>query len=165
MRIRKADKGDAKSFLQFQCLLDQEATYMLFEPHERTTTVRQQKKVLAEILQADTSCIYFALDKDEIIGYVGIYGSYLERIRHVGYLTIGIRQAYCNQGIGKQLLERADMFAKASGIKRLELTVVKENKSAVHLYKKCGFQEEGIRKSAVCIGGVWMDELYMAKFI
>lgn len=165
MRIRPIEKNDAKAFYQFQLLLDQEAKYMLYEPTERVTTVRQIKKTISEIKNTETSTIFIAEKDKQIVGYLGLYGSSLKRVKHVGYISIGIVEAHCNKGLGYQLLSASFQFAKTTGINRLELSVIEENKRAIHLYQKCHFSIEGVRKKAVRINGQWHDELYMAKLL
>ncbi|MBM7841301.1 ribosomal-protein-alanine N-acetyltransferase [Alkalihalobacillus xiaoxiensis] len=165
MRIRTVEKKDAEAFYQFQVKLDQEAEYMLYEPNERITTVRQIKKTIKDIKKMETSTIFIAEEGNRIIGYVGIYGSSLRRVKHVGYISIGIIEAYCNKGIGYQLLTSSIQFAEETELKRLELSVIEENKRAIHLYQKCGFVLEGVRKKAVRINKQWHDEFYMAKIL
>ena len=63
------------------------------------------------------------------------------------------------------MFKRLDAWAVSQEITRLELTVRKENKAAVHLYEKSGFVIEGLRKNSMRVGGVYADEYYMAKFI
>ncbi|WP_277674608.1 GNAT family N-acetyltransferase, partial [Piscibacillus halophilus] len=48
---------------------------------------------------------------------------------------------------------------------RLELTVIVENKAAVNLYKKMGFEIEGVKKDSLKLGERYVDEYYMAKLI
>lgn len=56
-------------------------------------------------------------------------------------------------------------WAKQKGLHRLELTVIAHNKCAVHVYEKLGFEIEGVKRDALYIDGVFVDELYMSKLL
>lgn len=47
------------------------------------------------------------------------------------------------KGVGQQLINVAEQKAKASGFSKLSLTVVKDNKAALKLYQKMGFEIVG----------------------
>ena len=57
------------------------------------------------------------------------------------------------------------LWARKKGFYRLELGVLSTNEQAISLYKKFGFQEEGIRKSRYHIDGTWVDEILMSKLL
>ncbi len=46
-------------------------------------------------------------------------------------------------------------------LNRIQLGVEAGNKSAIALYKKLGFQEEGTLRQNICKNGVWTDSLVM----
>lgn len=165
VQLREITISDAKPFLQLQLQLDKEASYMLYEPGERTTTVREQRKAIADIQQSPSSTIFVAEHDKKLIGYLSVFGSRLQRIRHVGYITIGILEDYCNQGLGRKLLEKADHFAQSVQLHRLELTVIEENARALHVYQKCGYEQEGVRRRAIRHGHKWLNEIYMGKLL
>jgi len=60
-------------------------------------------------------------------------------------LGIGIADAWCGKGYGKQLMDRLIREAKARGKKAITLIHVRENEAAANLYRKCGFQVTGER--------------------
>ncbi len=95
-----------------------------------------------EAMKQDTLFI-IALDGNEIVGYCGMYCSMEE-----GEITnVAAAPASQNQGIGRQMLEHLLKQASQKGISRIILEVRISNASAIHLYKKLGFQNCGIRKN------------------
>jgi RimJ/RimL family protein N-acetyltransferase len=84
---------------------------------------------------------------EEVIGEVDIIIRPLERIKHIGQLSIGTLPAYQRQGMATLLLELAIVCAHKKGLRRLELSVFANNHPARALYKKFGFSEEGVRKN------------------
>ncbi len=52
--------------------------------------------------------------------------------------------------------------AKIKGLTRIGLTVRENNTSAIALYEKMGFEQEGIHKNGVCIDGKYENHIFMA---
>lgn len=108
---------------------------------------------------------FIAVSDGLIIGWCDI--SALDRpvFAHIGSLGIGILAPYRGLGIGKKLLQTAIQKAEQKGLTRIELTVREKNKSAIALYKKFGFEIEGIHKKGVCIDGKYENHLCMALLL
>lgn len=66
-------------------------------------------------------------------------------------------------GVGGQLLQAVLAWANHEAIKRIELTVVSENEAALALYKKIGFEVEGVKRRSLLMDGEYYDEYYMGK--
>ncbi len=60
------------------------------------------------------------------------------------------------------LMTTALKKAKSKGLTRIELTVREHNLSAIALYKKLGFEQEGVHKNGVCIDGKYENHIFMA---
>ncbi|MFL6621749.1 MAG: GNAT family N-acetyltransferase [Sulfurifustis sp.] len=99
---------------------------------------------------------------EQVVGWCDI--SPLDRpvYRHCGILGIGIIAGYRRQGIGTALLRAALKQAKEIGLKRVELTVRAPNRVAIALYQKLGFMQEGVKRNAIYIDGVYEDLVIMA---
>jgi ribosomal protein S18 acetylase RimI-like enzyme len=108
---------------------------------------------------------FIAVSDGHIIGWCDI--SALDRpvFAHIGSLGIGLIAPYRGLGIGKQLLQTAIQKAEQKGLTRIELTVREKNKPAIALYKKFGFEIEGIHKNAVCIDGTYENHIFMALLL
>ncbi|WZX99768.1 GNAT family N-acetyltransferase [Bacillus sp. FSL W7-1360] len=165
MNIREIKEVDAAAFLVLQKQIDKETSYMLYEPGERTMTISEQQKMLQTIHKASNSAMLGAESMRKLVAYIGVLGSPLKRKRHVGQIVIGVVAAYHGQGIGRRLLQEAEIFAKQAGLLRLELTVMKHNKRALALYKSVGYQIEGEKTCSLRIDGNCVDEWTMAKIL
>jgi L-amino acid N-acyltransferase YncA len=84
---------------------------------------------------------------------------------HAGFITIGIVEEHRGKGIGKGLIKAAIDGAKARGLTRLELIVREENTSAVALYKKMGFEIEGLKRNANYVDGVYENAYVMGLLL
>ena len=62
--------------------------------------------------------------------------------RHRCEIAIALYQEYCDFGIGKAMLEMLLDIAKQVGYEQAELEVIANNKSAIALYEKLGFQKK-----------------------
>jgi putative acetyltransferase len=75
-----------------------------------------------------------------------------------------VYQAYIGIGVGSKLLEAAlDLTDNWLNVTRVELEVYIDNKSAISLYKKFGFEIEGTSKNYAFKNGKYVDTLFMAR--
>jgi putative acetyltransferase len=68
----------------------------------------------------------------------------------IGELSIYLHDDFQNVGLGTALTKKILKLAKNEKMHKIELGVVAENKIAMHLYEKCGFQVEGRSKDNFC---------------
>jgi len=108
---------------------------------------------------------FIAVCDERIIGWCDISGLDRPVFAHIGSLDMGILAPYRGRGIGKKLLQTAIQKAEQKGLTRIELTVREKNKRAIALYKKFGFEVEGIHKNGVCIEGTYENHVFMALLL
>ncbi|MOA52329.1 putative acetyltransferase YhhY [compost metagenome] len=56
-----------------------------------------------------------------------------------------------------------EQWRLSTNIMRVELTVMTNNEFGIKLYKKMGFEIEGIKKNSMIVDDGFVDEYYMAK--
>ena len=162
MNIRKIKMEDANSYLEMLLNLDKETKFMMFEPEERSNSIDIARRKIENTIKGD-NLILVATEGTEIIGFLSVERGVPRRIRHTGYVVVGIREKYRGMGIGSKLFSELDKWARENNLTRLELTVVSSNIVAKHLYEKNGFEIEGIKRKSVLVDGKYLDEFYMAK--
>jgi RimJ/RimL family protein N-acetyltransferase len=165
MFIRPIQEKDSEQFLLLAKEIDQETQFMLLERGERATTIEEQRQKIRNVLSQSNQIILVAEHENELIGYLGAYGGNFQRNRHSVYLVVGILQAYTGQGVGAQFFKALEEWALTRDIHRLELTVMAHNNRAMRLYRKMGFETEGIKKDSLKINGKYVDEYYMVKIL
>ncbi|MCE1245410.1 MAG: GNAT family N-acetyltransferase [Firmicutes bacterium] len=167
MEIRMITESDAEKFLELSKKLDQETRFMMLEPGERNTTVEEQENQLRQLLTSGNSMIFVAEREEtgELVGYIGLFGGRYIRISHCAHIVMGILENYRGQGLGKAFMQTAEQWARDTGIRRLELSVVTDNEVAIALYTKTGFEVEGLKKRSLLIDSRFVDEYYMVKLI
>lgn len=100
------------------------------------------KQAFLESMEEDTLFVV-AVEQHEIVGYCGMYCSFGE-----GEITnVAVKPGNQNRGIGGRMLQYLLAQARQRNISRIILEVRVSNKNAIHLYKKLGFQNCGIRKN------------------
>ncbi|MDZ7543846.1 GNAT family N-acetyltransferase, partial [Clostridium perfringens] len=71
---------------------------------------------------------------------------------------------YQNMGVGTALMEALlDVADNWLMLIRVELTVFEDNKRAIHLYEKFGFEKEGLKRLASIRNGKYENEYLMAR--
>jgi len=89
-----------------------------------------------------------AEDKNRIVGYAAIFKFPHQRRKGIGDLAIYLHQDFHSVGLGTAMTRRLLELATKEKMHRISLTVVEENKFAIALYKKFGFQIEGTSRDA-----------------
>lgn len=98
--------------------------------------------------------------KEVLVGFITYKESnYFRNMYSIG-ITIGSR--YWNRGYGQDSIKLllTYLFDELNAI-RVELEVIKTNIRAITCYKKCGFIEEGIRRSKCYLNGEYVDTIIM----
>ena len=165
--LKNIEMEDVEGFWNLLNSLDNETNYMMYEPKEREqrTGIQELKDdIQSNVINGD-DFLQIALDGNKTIGYIRAERGKFNRISHTVYIVIGILKDYSSKGIGTDFFKNLDKWAEENGIIRLELTVECHNKAARHLYEKCGFEIEGIRKKSMFVEGAFVDEYYMAKIL
>lgn len=122
-------------------------------------------KTFQEGLISQNAPVYYAIDGDKVVGWCDVFPEDNPHQNHRGGLGMGLLPEYRGRGIGSQLLEKVIDKAKEFGLEKIELHVYTTNKSAIALYEKFGFEEEGIIKKYRKLNGEYFDCLSMAKFL
>jgi ribosomal protein S18 acetylase RimI-like enzyme len=105
---------------------------------------------------------WVALSAGEVVGWCDVTPKTRPIYAHGGVLGIALLPPFRGQRIGKRLILRTLEAARAFGLSRVELTVRENNASAIALYKRVGFDVEGLQRRAVRVDGVYEDVVCMA---
>ncbi len=102
--------------------------------------------------------------EERVIGHAMLTVYSNPRARHSGGIGIMVHRDYQGQGVGTRLLETLlDMADNWLMLVRVELGVYADNERAIRLYKRLGFEREGIKRMAAIRSGRYEDELMMAR--
>jgi len=100
---------------------------------------------------------------DKTVGFGGLYVMG-DGLSHTGWILLGVHDAYQARGIGGKLLHMLTAIASVTiGLRRVQMTVFADNEPAIKLYKRFGFEIEGVHRDFVRRGDGFTDALTMAK--
>jgi ribosomal protein S18 acetylase RimI-like enzyme len=124
------------------------------------------RSILRSMSSSRTAIFLVAEVDGQVVGSLKCTGYRQRAFRHVATLDIAIHKDFRSQGIGTALMQEAVSWAKSIGfIKRIELFVYSSNEVAIALYKKFGFEVEGLRKKGLCHRGAYVDYYMMALLL
>ncbi|RDU25186.1 GNAT family N-acetyltransferase [Anaerosacchariphilus polymeriproducens] len=161
--LRSANANHAKEICNLRHITSEETHFMVRYPEEVDLNDEQLKKTLESIENDEKDFMITAFLDGRIIGDAGIMkiNKYM-KCRHRAYFGISILKEYCNQGIGKSMLNLVLKQAMINGFEQVELGVFEDNSAAIHLYEKCGFKQVGILPRAFKLkDGTYRDEIKM----
>ena len=85
----------------------------------------------------------------KVVGYAGLWWVVDE-----GHITnVAVRPGYRNRKIGEGIIRTLIEYTTGKGILHHTLEVRRSNEPAINLYKKFGFELEGVRKGYYRFGG------------
>lgn len=106
-----------------------------------------------------------ALQQGRVVGSASLEQQPRIRRQHCGAIGMGVARDCQGQGIGSQLLAALlDLADNWMNLQRVELTVFSDNEPALALYRKFGFEEEGLLRRYAVRDGVLVDVYSMARF-
>lgn len=117
---------------------------LLFLP-ETLTMDRVMRRWEAD-LEAGGGVTAVAEIDGKIIGHAAIHRLAAEWLRHVGEIDLLVASDYRGSGLGEQLAKAALDQAKAAGFSKISVDMVAGQDRAIALFKKLGFEQEGLRK-------------------
>lgn len=160
MEIRPIVMKDVESFKNLLVSVD---TYGLGEEEGRS--ISSTENLLSSVLQDAKKQILVAIEDDQIIGYLSLFGNHSEMTRHRAHVSLGIIKSADQDKVGRDLLNAGIKWAGENGIYRLELSLPVSITGLIELYKTLGFLVEGERIDSLFINGEYQNELYLYRLI
>ena len=157
--IRRAEPGDYEGVAR---TMAEESAYTgtLQTPFPSSESWRKR---LAEL--PDDDYVLVACARDRVVGHAGLHrAGKSPRRAHAMAVGMAVETAWQGKGVGTALL--AALVGLADNwlnVTRLELTVFSDNRHAIALYRKFGFEVEGTLKQYALRGGRYADAHTMAR--
>jgi putative acetyltransferase len=105
-----------------------------------------------------------ALHQGAVIGSITLEQYSRIRRSHVGSFGMGVAPAWQGKGVGSKLLAAVlDIADNWMNLRRVELSVYADNEAAIGLYRKFGFETEGLFRDYAVRDGTYVDTLSMAR--
>ncbi|MCS5421452.1 MULTISPECIES: GNAT family N-acetyltransferase [Psychrilyobacter] len=160
--IREMDPADAKNFINYRNTLADESTYLRASKSELDLNLEDQTKSIRNFMDSDNQYSIIAELDGILIGNLQFRGGNHQRTRHAGEFGISVLKDYWGNGIGYNLLSHLIEWARDNNIiKKINLEVREDNRSAIDLYKKLGFELEGTIRKNFFADGKYYDSYIM----
>lgn len=164
--IRKARSTDAKEILDYVNIISSESDFLTFGQGEFIMSLEQEEKFLENAYMQNNALYIIAIIDKKIVGTLNFSAGTRPRIAHTGEFGVSVLKEYWGNGIGTELIKYMLEWGKQSEIvRKINLKVRRDNFSAIHLYKKMGFVQEGVLTRDLQINGTFYDSILMGYTI
>ena len=159
VEFRQIEVADTDAFRAAVDVVARERKYIALV---EAPPIEQVRAFVARNVERGYPQIVAVLD-GAVVGWCNVPPASRAVSAHVGDLFMGLLPEFRSRGFGERLLRQAVQASDAFGLRRIELGVFATNTAAAGLYRKVGFVEEGTRRMAILIDGIYHDEIIMAR--
>lgn len=165
--IRTVKESDAQAYLNLGKSIMAEEIYSLTQAFELDLTVEQERQWLKINIENDNHLIIVAEVNGMVVGQLDFSNGHRQRISHTGEFGMGVHKTFRGLGIGGLLVQTLMDWAKDSPqIEKINLSVHQTNDRAIAMYKKYGFQIEGVRtRDLKYPNHVYVDSVLMGRVV
>ncbi|SCG82761.1 acetyltransferase, GNAT family [Proteiniborus sp. DW1] len=164
--IRKAKISDAKAILEYINTISKESDFLTFGEGEFNKTIEEEELFIDSISKKNNALFIVAEIEGKIVGTLNFSGGARPRVMHTGEFGVSVLKEYWGQGIGTELIKYLIEWCKNSNvIRKINLRVRSDNYSAIHIYKKLGFIEEGVISRDFQVNNIFYDSIIMGLYI
>jgi ribosomal protein S18 acetylase RimI-like enzyme len=163
--IRSALEKDAKELSQLRLQIDGETENLDREKGEAFINVPGFEQIIKTDTENRRSLFLVAAVDERIVGFSRCEGKDLKRFSHQIEFGVCVLEDFWGHRIGKNLLKESISWADTNGIKKMTLNVLETNTNAINLYKKHGFEIEGVlKKDKILSDGKYYNTILMGRF-
>ena len=165
--VEEARPDDARDLLTLHYEVLGESRWFITEPQEFSPSLEQRVRQVRDFARSPNSLYLVARSGGRLLGYLTLQGGALRRMRHTAKLEILVSGRARGTGIGSSLLARGVQWATANPqLVKIGLNVFADNRRALALYRKFGFEEEGRRPREYRMAdGTFRDDVLMYRFV
>ncbi|MBY0599501.1 GNAT family N-acetyltransferase [Bacillus bingmayongensis] len=163
--VRSALEKDAKDLSDLRLQIDGETENMDREKGEAFIDIPGFEEIIQTDTESPRNLFLVAVVNERIVGFSRCEGVYLKRFSHKVEFGVCVLKEFWGHGIGKNLLQESICWADANGITKIALNVLETNDKAITLYKKLGFEIEGVLKNDKRLAnGKYYNTIIMGRF-
>lgn len=142
MLLRAEVKSDLEPLLTMYSTLSEDSLRNVPERHTRELVTGW-----VEALDYERSLPILAFDpmkSGRVAGSAILHFSAREETQHKAEFGIVIHDDYQGRGLGTILTRLMVEIGRAKSLRKINLTVYTHNETGIHIYRKCGFEVEGL---------------------
>ena len=162
VRVREAESGDAAALVALARAVGAEPEGWLITDGD-WRSVPDERRYLRAVARSPRGAVLVAVSGGRIVGRLSIARDPHPASSHVADVGLMVAREARRRGIGRALMEAAVDWARAHGVRKLELHVFPHNEPALALYEALGYRREGLRRAHYRRGSELLDVVLMAK--
>jgi RimJ/RimL family protein N-acetyltransferase len=165
IRIRNCSSGDGADSIEFIRSIARE-TQFTNNPVDRSFSPPEEiDRSWEKALDAPNELHLGAFSNGHMVGQLVCQRIAPDHpyIGHIARFGMMVLRDFWGSGVAGFLVKGMDDYACSQGIVRIEAMVRADNARGRAFYRKTGFVEEGTRRRAAMIGGVWIDDIHIGK--
>jgi putative acetyltransferase len=161
--IRRGRRSDVPSFIDMWRGVVAERRYVRTESVNRSRRYYRRRYFKNNWTDREASIV--AVSAGRVVGHLHVLREDSPVTRHVASLGMSVAADWRGRGVGSALMAECIRWARAMAVEKLSLSVYPDNERARSLYRKFGFQEEGVLTghSKKAIG--YRDEIVMGLWL
>jgi RimJ/RimL family protein N-acetyltransferase len=161
--IRPAEPSDAEALTRLAEGVSAEPEGWLISANGQWRSVGDERRYLKALRRYPHAAVFVGEGTGgAIIGRLSLSRDSHPASAHVADLGLMVAKEARQRGVGTALLGAAVDWARAAGVRKLELHVFPWNTPAIKLYERFGFEKEGYRKGHYRRAGEDVDAILMA---
>ncbi len=160
--VRQAGVTDAKGVADVLNSVIAEGGLTIFnKPFSET----EERNFIASL--ENRSALFVAEARGEIVGVqvLDLFSNHSSALSHVAGMGTWLRKDVRAQGLGRLMAEQSFRFARDHGYGKIVIQVLAANPRALRFYLRLGFQEIGVARRHVRLGGEFHDEVFLEKHL
>jgi RimJ/RimL family protein N-acetyltransferase len=162
--VRSAEVEDAKALSEVRVIIDGETENLDREQGEGFIDELGFRQIITEDTGSNCNIFIVAEVNGNIVGFSRCEGNKLRRLSHKVDFGVCILKEFWGYGIGKNFLKETVEWADSNQITKISLAVLETNSKAIELYKRYGFEVEGVlRKDKRLSDGNYYDTILMGR--
>ena len=160
--IEKALPSDAAMLLEYFRQIGGETDNLTFGAEGLPISVEAEASFISQMEHSQDNVMLVAKENGRIVGTASL-NRLSRRMGHRGEFSVSVVKEYWNRGIGSLLLDEILAFARANSFKIIDLQVRSDNRSAIYMYEKYGFEKVGVHPAFFQIDNenVSFDYMYL----
>ena len=142
--------ADGAKVLEAVRVIMRESKHLLTEPDEFSYTEERENELICAYASHPDMLMIVPVIEGRISGMLNFAPGTKRRVAHQGSFGISLLPEHQGQGVGRAMMDTLIRWACDNPrIEFLRLRVHGKNRSAIELYRKCGFAEEGRERPGV----------------
>jgi ribosomal protein S18 acetylase RimI-like enzyme len=162
--VREVRPDDAEAILSILNPIIESGAYSALDT---PLTVEAEQEFIHSFPQRGVFHVAEQSREPSVVGFQTVepFATYTRAFDHVGVVATFVEMACRGRGVGRRLAEATFELARRKGYEKLFTFVRADNPNALGFYSRLGFRVVGTAESQARIGGKYVDEVIIEKFL